>query len=94
MAVAPLCRRPPKGWYCTIGDGHDGPCAAHPHPGRWRLMCSYRLRIHDEWWRMSTLGPPPAKHVWHHTTVIGQVLGRWAGVAVLVPVWLARRVAW
>jgi hypothetical protein len=24
------CTRPPQGWYCTRGLGHEGPCAAHP----------------------------------------------------------------
>jgi hypothetical protein len=23
-----LCNRPPEGWYCTRGAGHEGPCAA------------------------------------------------------------------
>jgi hypothetical protein len=26
--TAPPCTRPPAGWYCTRGDGHNGPCAA------------------------------------------------------------------
>ncbi len=24
------CKRPPAGWYCTLEDGHDGPCPARP----------------------------------------------------------------
>lgn len=24
------CTRPPAGWYCTLEDGHEGPCPAHP----------------------------------------------------------------
>lgn len=26
----PECRRPPLGWACSRGEGHDGPCAARP----------------------------------------------------------------
>lgn len=27
------CNKPPEGWYCTRGRGHEGPCAAVPrHP--------------------------------------------------------------
>src|SRR4029077_7416990 len=28
------CRRPPSGWWCSRGDGHDGPCAARPDTRR------------------------------------------------------------
>lgn len=28
------CTRPPVGWYCTRGEGHDGPCAARPMSNR------------------------------------------------------------
>lgn len=37
------CTRPPRGWRCDFGLGHDGPC--HPQPrwwnvsGRWAQMC-------------------------------------------------------
>ena len=24
------CKTPPEGWYCTIEEGHSGPCAAYP----------------------------------------------------------------
>lgn len=24
------CELPPKGWWCSLGAGHDGPCPAHP----------------------------------------------------------------
>lgn len=24
------CTRPPAGWYCTLEDGHEGPCPARP----------------------------------------------------------------
>ena len=27
------CDRPPEGWYCTRGYGHEGPCAAEPVVG-------------------------------------------------------------
>lgn len=33
------CQVPPRGWWCSRGDGHDGPCAARPkwwaHPIQW-----------------------------------------------------------
>jgi hypothetical protein len=25
----PICKTPPDGWFCTRGEGHEGPCAAH-----------------------------------------------------------------
>ena len=28
--MPPECDRPPEGWYCTRGLGHEGPCAARP----------------------------------------------------------------
>lgn len=32
------CKLPPKGWRCTRGDGHNGPCAAiEATPARDRL---------------------------------------------------------
>lgn len=27
---ARACELPPKGWWCSLGAGHDGPCPAHP----------------------------------------------------------------
>lgn len=30
VAAGPQCERPPEGWACTRGAGHDGPCAAIP----------------------------------------------------------------
>lgn len=30
MSDFPPCMTPPKGWVCTRGAGHEGPCAAHP----------------------------------------------------------------
>lgn len=26
----PVCSRPPHGYFCTRGEGHEGPCAAYP----------------------------------------------------------------
>lgn len=31
-AVVKSCDRPPAGWYCTRGKGHEGPCAARKIP--------------------------------------------------------------
>ena len=27
------CTRPPEGWWCSLYEGHDGPCPTHPHYG-------------------------------------------------------------
>lgn len=36
MAPAGTCTRPPMGWYCTLAEGHDGPCPTHPtNPESW-----------------------------------------------------------
>ena len=37
MSTFQQCDLPPKGWYCTLEDGHDGPCPTHP--------CQWKLRV-------------------------------------------------
>lgn len=37
------CKVPPRGWYCTIAAGHDGPCAAWPIPNRLQRVLSWFL---------------------------------------------------
>ena len=27
---AQTCKLPPKGWYCNLEDGHEGPCPTYP----------------------------------------------------------------
>lgn len=27
------CTRPPEGWWCSLEEGHDGPCPTHPYYG-------------------------------------------------------------
>jgi hypothetical protein len=29
-AIPGTCKRPPAGWFCTLEDGHDGPCPTWP----------------------------------------------------------------
>lgn len=38
------CARPPAGWYCTRGAGHEGPCASWPTVSRETVEPSY---VHD-----------------------------------------------
>lgn len=35
------CTRPPKGWYCNLDDGHDGPCPARPLSRRVRKRLAW-----------------------------------------------------
>lgn len=39
------CTRPPKGWTCSRGEDHDGPCAATP------AVCQTCNKPHDENWQ-------------------------------------------
>jgi hypothetical protein len=32
------CHVPPKGWYCSREEYHDGPCAAHPVKNIWNRL--------------------------------------------------------
>lgn len=43
------CQVPPRGWYCTIPAGHDGPCAAWPIPNRRQRLLSW-LQAHVATW--------------------------------------------
>lgn len=40
------CDKPPEGWYCTRGRGHEGPCAAVPrHPSTdWPTISMQELK--------------------------------------------------
>lgn len=31
--TAKHCTRPPEGWWCSLDEGHDGPCPTHPYYG-------------------------------------------------------------
>ncbi|QAY16191.1 hypothetical protein SEA_SONALI_79 [Arthrobacter phage Sonali] len=39
--IATRCRRMPRGWYCSLQSGHDGPCPGWPT--RWTRL-KYWLR--------------------------------------------------
>jgi hypothetical protein len=45
--LSPECKLPPRGWYCTRGAGHDGPCAAWPT--RWTRIRQW-LHEHVTTW--------------------------------------------
>jgi len=46
------CHIPPKGWWCSREEGHEGPCAARPATFSKRLYWSIRLRSLDVWKRI------------------------------------------
>ena len=31
--MAEHCTRPPEGWWCSLEEGHEGPCPTHPYYG-------------------------------------------------------------
>lgn len=42
------CRKPPKGWSCTLLAGHDGPCPSRP--SKWLKL----------WWWINGVDRPKA----------------------------------
>lgn len=41
------CTIPPEGWWCSRGDGHDGPCAARSEGLNPRIHCGLSTGLAD-----------------------------------------------
>jgi hypothetical protein len=58
-SIPNACKVPPEGWWCSRGDGHEGPCAARGIVPAWYAKLISQLRDPPYW--SAEYGPDDAR---------------------------------